>query len=153
MRDFTLSLTNTKHSDTSAVTMTWLFYYLTTHPEVKRQLVEEVKTAYGKTVPGEFTDADLSHLEYLNAVINETLRIKPVSGNNSPRLTPPEGIMVEGTWIPGHVQVFTPVWALCTYEKYFVKAHEFHPERWTTKPEMVKDRRAFIPFNHGMLCG
>ncbi|RKU46919.1 hypothetical protein DL546_003487 [Coniochaeta pulveracea] len=137
-------------TDTSAATLTWLFYYLTIHPEIKSQLVSEISTARSQTAEsGEFLDADLAHLPYLNAVINETLRIKPVGGNNSPRLTPPEGIVVDGTWIPGQVQVVIPIWALCRYEKYFERPLDFVPERWTTKPEMVKDKRAFIPFNHG----
>jgi tryprostatin B 6-hydroxylase len=42
-----------------------------------------------------------------------------------------------------------PIWALCTYEKYFDRPLDFVPERWTTRPEMVKDKRAFIPFNYG----
>lgn len=65
-------------------------------------------------------------------------------------MTPPEGIEVDGVWIPGHVQVFTPPWLLCRYEKYFPQADQFIPERWTTRPELVVDKRAFIPFNAGM---
>jgi cytochrome P450 len=129
--------------------MAWIFYYLTKHPEVKHKLLDDIRTVFGKTISGEFTDADLAHVDYLRAVIDESLRIKPVGGNSGPRLTPPEGIVVDGTWIPGHVQVFTPPYALCTYEKYFVRAHEFIPERWTTRPELVIDKRAFIPFNAG----
>ncbi len=36
-----------------------------------------------------------------------------------------------------------------TAESSFVKPHEFIPERWTTKPDMVKDGRAFNAFGLG----
>ncbi|KAB5559532.1 cytochrome P450 [Coniochaeta sp. 2T2.1] len=136
-------------TDTGAASMAWIFYYLAKYPVVKCKLLSELKPAFGKTLAGEYTDNNLAQVEYLNAVINEALRIKPVGGIGSPRLTPPEGITVDGVWIPGHVQAFCPPWLLCRSEKYFVHADEFIPERWTTRPELVVDKRAFIPFNAG----
>ncbi|KAB5513415.1 cytochrome P450 [Coniochaeta sp. 2T2.1] len=55
-------------TETSAATMAWIFYYLTKHPEVRRKLTEEIKPAFGQTIHGEFTDADLARVEYLTAV-------------------------------------------------------------------------------------
>lgn len=38
-------------------------------------------------------------------------------------------------------------------EKYFKHADEFIIERWTTRPELILDRRAFVPFLIGpMSC-
>jgi cytochrome P450 len=34
-------------------------------------------------------------------------------------------------------------------ESSFERAEEYIPERWTTKLEMVRDKRAFQPFNLG----
>jgi hypothetical protein len=34
-------------------------------------------------------------------------------------------------------------------EKYFKHADEFILERWTTRPELILDKRAFIPFMIG----
>lgn len=36
-----------------------------------------------------------------------------------------------------------------TAEKAFVNAQEFIPERWYSKPELVKASRAFAPFGMG----
>lgn len=34
-------------------------------------------------------------------------------------------------------------------ERCFVQPNEFIPERWTTRPELVKNKSVFIPFNSG----
>ena len=34
-------------------------------------------------------------------------------------------------------------------ELYFEKAEEYIPERWYSKPELVKDRQAHVPFGLG----
>lgn len=73
-------MTDLPSRDTVSVTLAWIFYYLTAHPEIRAKLYGEIKPAYDKTVPGEFSDADLSNLDYLHGVINEALRIKPVAG-------------------------------------------------------------------------
>lgn len=36
-----------------------------------------------------------------------------------------------------------------TGERYFVRADEYIPERWYSKPEMVKDHGAHVPFSVG----
>jgi cytochrome P450 len=126
-----------------------MFYYLAKKPVLRNKLLAEVKAVYGKTVPGEYKDSDLAQVAILNAVINETLRMQPAAALNSQRLTPPEGITVEDVWIPGHVQVHVSPWILCRSKKFFVRPDEFIPERWTTQPELVLDKRAFIPFNAG----
>ncbi len=41
-------------------------------------------------------------------------------------------------------------------ELYFVDAEKYVPERWHSKPEMVKDRQAHVPFSVGefdLFCG
>lgn len=37
----------------------------------------------------------------------------------------------------------------CKVEEAFEKPHDFIPERWYSKPEMVKAPRAFAPFGMG----
>jgi len=36
-----------------------------------------------------------------------------------------------------------------TGEDCFVQPNEFIPERWTTRPELIKDRSAFFAWNLG----
>lgn len=34
-------------------------------------------------------------------------------------------------------------------ERYFVRPSEYIPERWTTSPELVKDKTVYAPFSIG----
>ena len=89
----------------------YLFYHIAKHAAVREKLYKSLAEVYGKTIPGQFKDSDLATLEYLDAVINESMRIVSPGGSNAPRNTPPEGIEVDGVFIPGNVKIFTPIYA------------------------------------------
>ncbi|KAK3356649.1 cytochrome P450 [Lasiosphaeria hispida] len=136
-------------TDTIAVVLSYAFYYLAKNQSYQDRLYEEVTSAFGNTVPGEFTNNDLSKIQYLEAVINETLRLENPVCNNGARLTPLEGIVVNGVWIPGGSAVRVPGYAMQRSAKAFVQPDEFIPERWTTRPELILDSAAFFPFITG----
>ncbi|EHA51871.1 cytochrome P450 3A24 [Pyricularia oryzae 70-15] len=136
-------------TDSTSGTMAWILCYLIKHPSVAATLLQELEPVFGKTTPGEFSDADLRGLPFLQAVIDETLRLQPPAGNGSARMTPPEGIEIAGTHIPGQVSVWVPVRAQQRDERFFAQPDDFIPERWTTRPELVLDRRVYAPFNTG----
>ena len=115
-----------------------------------QKVLEELAPAFGKTIPGQFADHDLATLPYLDAVIMESLRVAAPGGSNAPRTTPPEGITVEGVFIPGNVKVFTPNYAFGRSEKFWVEPDSFIPERWIDRPDLIIDGRANFPFFHGM---
>ncbi len=93
----------------SALGHTW--YFLAKHPGVRAKLRDAIRPAFGKSVPGEFRDADLASVEYLSAVLDEVMRMVSPGGSNAPRTTPPEGITVDGVFVPGNVKIFTPLYA------------------------------------------
>ncbi|KAH7133334.1 cytochrome P450 [Dactylonectria estremocensis] len=73
-----------------------------------------------------FINADLTcSAPFLNAIINETMRLYSSACTNAPKQTPPGGI------------------------RYFVSPRDWIPERWTTKPELVLDKPAYHPFSTG----
>lgn len=88
----------------------------------------------------------------LESVINEAIRLYPPVLFGSQRVTPDEGIQIEDVYIPGDTIVYMPQWQLHHDARNFEKPHEFIPERWTSKPEMVLNRSAFIPFMIGESC-
>ncbi|KAF4956783.1 hypothetical protein FGADI_3565 [Fusarium gaditjirri] len=88
-------------------------------------------------------------LAYLQACIDETLRLFPPVPSGLQRMTPPEGLRVGDIFIPGDTIVTVPSYTLYRDERYFIAPDHFVPERWTTKPEMVKDDSVFAPFSLG----
>ena len=56
---------------------------------------------------------DLQYLPHLNGVINETLRLYPGVPTAMQRLTPPEGLDINGTFVPGNTVVYCPQYAIC----------------------------------------
>ncbi|KAK4213205.1 Tryprostatin B 6-hydroxylase [Rhypophila decipiens] len=139
-------------TDTIAVVLSYCWFYLVSSVDeqgrsYQDRLFEEVRSVFGQTKPGEFVDSDLQKCELLEAVLSETLRLENPVANNASRMTPKEGLMLaDGTHIPGGVSVRVPGYGLQRSEKTFVKPDDFIPERWTTKPELVLDRLAFMPF-------
>lgn len=62
--------------DTTACTLSWMFYELSRQPDIVRKLREEVLAQVGKDkIP---TYADLKSMRYLQHTINETLRLYPI---------------------------------------------------------------------------
>jgi len=141
-------------AETLAGALAFLFRYVAADAHVRAKLRAELEPLHGRTMAGEFAGGDLEDgaAPYLNAVIAETMRIQNPTTNTVLRRTPPEGIVVDGVHIPGGAEVFIPVWTMQRDERYFEKPLEFVPERWTTRPEMVKDRRAYLPFVTGRSC-
>lgn len=61
---------------------------------------------------GEVAHQNLQYLNHLNGVINEALRLHPPIPTALQRLTPPEGLDIGGTYIPGNVTVWCPQYAI-----------------------------------------
>jgi cytochrome P450 len=126
------------------VAIVYLFYYLAKSPECIAKLRAEIRTltSYSDNI-------QLQALPYLNALIYETFRLHPGIPSGGLRTTPPEGLLINETLIPGNTTVLTPHYSLHRREDCFESANEFVPERWTSRPEMIKDKRAFLPWGTG----
>ena len=98
-------------SDTTATTLTYLFYHLAKDPSVVRKLRDELEK-HGIRTDENFTVLNLTNLEYLNGVISETLRLYPPVPGGTYRKAPKEGITVKGNFIPGGCTVITPQWTI-----------------------------------------
>lgn len=76
--------------DTSACTLTWMFYILATNPDVQERLVEEIDSVLGSEEP-DFEDLSASRMPYLNGVVYEALRLYPPVPVDPKVCTAPEG--------------------------------------------------------------
>ncbi|CEJ54952.1 Putative Cytochrome P450 monooxygenase [Penicillium brasilianum] len=131
-------------SDTTAATLTNLFFYIASEPSWQVELQKELDAL------SNLSQDKLVGLNVLEALINESLRLHPPVPSGTQRMTPSEGITIGDQYIPGDVMVCIPSHTIFRDGRIFDRPKEFLPERWTTQPELVKDPSAFIPFNAGM---
>ncbi|KAI0110725.1 benzoate 4-monooxygenase cytochrome P450 [Nemania sp. FL0031] len=97
-----------------------------------------------------YTDVKaLSQLPHLSGTINEAMRLLPSVLTFSTRITRSKGLTVNGIFIPGGTKISTPRYSLGRLKSAYEDPECFIPERWYSKPELVKDKRAFSPFGAG----
>lgn len=91
-----------------------------------------------------------SQLPYLEAIMTETLRLKPSVPSGNPRVTPPEGLVIDEVRIPGNTIVIIPQYVVQRDERNYVRPLEFLPERWMEEgKDLTLDGKAFFPFTIG----
>ncbi|KAK1144084.1 hypothetical protein N8T08_005746 [Aspergillus melleus] len=135
-------------SETTAVVLSLVIYELARHPEQLEKLRQEL-VPYVSDPGEEILNSDIQHLEHLNAVIMDVLRLYPPVPTQMQHKTPSEGISVEGVHIPGNTLIWTPLYTIGHSEAAYQEPSKFIPERWTICREMVRDKTAFAPFSTG----
>lgn len=130
-------------SDTTGPSLILLFYFLARYPEHAERVFQEISTIDTSDL------TVLASLPILNGFINETMRLIPAALTMGTRITPPEGLQIDGTWIPGSIKIVGPRYTIFRMEKAFVDPMSFIPERWYSRPELVLDKEAFAPFGVG----
>ncbi|KAI1332363.1 cytochrome P450 monooxygenase-like protein [Xylariaceae sp. FL0255] len=130
-------------SDSVAATLTHLFLELAHHPEIRKSLQNEIDA-----LPN-LAHENLMTIELLDAVIHETMRLHPPVPSGTQRMTPREGLQIGDKHIPGDTIVQVPSYTVFRDSRSFERPLDFVPDRWTTQPELIRDRSVFIPFNSG----
>ncbi|KAF7976197.1 hypothetical protein HWV62_7374 [Athelia sp. TMB] len=152
-------------SDTTSTVLSSLFWFIMTNPTIYHRLQNEIDSVFP---PGE--DAlDVSkhiHMNYLNAVINEALRMLPPVLSGSQRIVERgSGAATFGSnVIPEGTAVFSHFYSLLRDERYFSPLPDtFWPDRWLSEAErtspfspthkgpvnVILDRAAYTPFSFG----
>ena len=96
-------------SDTTSSAMSFLFYELATRPEEIKKIRDEL---YPMIKGDNWTDFDIRSAPHLNGAINETLRLHPPIPSGVQRKVPPEGAMVNGTFLPGGTIFWMPQYVI-----------------------------------------
>jgi cytochrome P450 len=136
-------------TDTSTAALSYLFMELCRNPTIASKIHAEL-TSHAIT-PATFSVSALQTCVYLNAVIDETLRMHPPVPDGVYRLTPPEGLQVGDTFIPGNVTIINPTYTLQRSPVSFTNPTAFLPERFLpSAPESwVCNKKVFSPFGVG----
>ncbi|KIW25940.1 uncharacterized protein PV07_09074 [Cladophialophora immunda] len=137
-------------SETTATSLAGCIYLLQKHPEVRQKLHAEIRNTFRDDK--EITMLSVGHLMYLDAVVEESLRLYPPVPIALNRTTPPEGAAICGHWVPGNVAVGIPQFAAYTSPLNFVEPDSFAPERMLRDHDVKfdKDHKAVLqPFSTG----
>ena len=137
-------------SDTTAITLRAIFYYLLKNPETLQRLLKELQETENAGLfsrPDRLVTWDEVHdLPYLTAVIKESLRCHPAAGLPLERIVPAGGVQVCGQFLPGGTIVGCSAWTVHRSEAVFgADPNRFRPERWLEASEKARsDMNSFL---------
>ncbi|XP_066429588.1 cytochrome P450 3A29-like isoform X1 [Eleutherodactylus coqui] len=131
--------------ETTSTTLMFLAYVLATHPDVQTKLQEEIDTILPNKAPP--TYEALMQMEYLDMVLNETLRLYPAAGRiERVCKTTTE---INGVTIPKGVVTVIPAFVLHRDPEFWPEPEEFRPERFSKENKETQDPYTFLPFGAG----
>ena len=88
-------------SDTTAITLTSALYHLYANPDKLAKLRDEIDTLACQNLASDpVTWQEAQNMSYLQAVIQESLRMHPAIGTMLPRRVPKGGLELAGTYFP-----------------------------------------------------
>ncbi|KAI1178377.1 cytochrome P450 [Nemania sp. FL0916] len=137
-------------SETTAISLSAVFYNLLRHPSVLARLRAELDDA---ARAGAFADYDLGvvtwaesqRLPYLDACIKEAFRMYPAAGLPLERVVPEPGMDIAGRFVPGGTIVGCSAWLIHRRPEIFgVDVDVYRPERWLVDeslPEVEREER------------
>ncbi|KAK1638007.1 putative cytochrome P450 [Colletotrichum phormii] len=130
--------------ETVATCLAATTYELLRNPTVYEKLAEEIRSFFSSYE--EIDATSVQRLSYLQATINEGLRIYPPGSQGFPRDCP--GAYIDGVWVPQGTEVYTSAWTVTHDEQNFHEPYHFKPERWLNS--MCPDlKEASQPFSLG----
>lgn len=140
-------------SDSTAATLTALFYHMMRNPVTLQPLLKELSEANFKS-PISWDTANC--LPYLDACIKEALRICPAVGIPLERVVPAGGAEICGKYFKAGTVVGINAWVLHRNPHVFGEdADDFRPARWIeADAERRKDmERALFSVSYGLSPG
>lgn len=147
---FSLSIAG---SESTATALCGAVYQILSHPDVYAKLTHEIRTMYKSEE--EITLSSIYNLEYLDAVLNDTMRMYPPVAITLPRVVPAGGETVDGSFVPAGTTVGVNHFSTYHHPLNFHRPSEFLPERWLAKdgndptPFDQDNKACMQPFSFG----
>jgi len=155
-------------SDTTSNSSCAISYYLAMNPRAQQKLQAELDEGLGPVVIEQpslkSSDAlDATHYEsavapsdvvknlpYLEACINEGLRLHSTSAVGLPRVVPPGGLVIGGRLYPEGSILSVPTFTIHRDpEVWGPDVDVYRPERWFEEDRKEKMMQTFNPFSYG----
>ncbi|KAF6146791.1 hypothetical protein GIB67_007505, partial [Kingdonia uniflora] len=134
-------------TETTSSTTEWAMTELLRHPKVMKKLQAELAQVVGWN--RKFEETDIDNLQYLQAVVKETLRLHPPIPFLIPRRAVQDNFFM-GYLIPKDTQVLVNVWAIGRDQDSWDDPLSFKPERFLGSDIDYRGQDfEFIPFGAG----
>ena len=143
LRDETMTLFIAGHETTGQM-LTWTWYALSRNPEVGERLYDELHSVLGGRAP---EVADLQRLPYLQAVMNESLRLYPPAYVLARMAIEP--CQIGGYEIPLGATILLAPWVTHRDPRFFDEPETYRPERWLDGLAQRLPAGAYFPFGDG----
>lgn len=143
LRDESVTIFVAGH-ETTARTLTFMWYALDRHPEIAARLHEEIDTVLAGRMP---TIEDLHQLPYLLQVIKETLRLYPAAPVYARDAI--EDDEIDGIPIPGGSRIMLAPFLTHRHPGFWPDPERFDPDRWAPECEAERHPTAWHPFAAG----
>lgn len=144
-------------SETTAISLSAIFFFLLRNPSVYEKLLREIDEGVQNGTIEHADDKTVSwpsaqKLPYLDACIQEAFRLHPAPGLLLERIVPPQGMSICDTFVPGGTIVGCNPWVIHRSTSVFgADADVYRPERWLeAAPEQLKEMKgAMLQFGAG----
>ncbi|KAF7195683.1 Cytochrome P450 monooxygenase [Pseudocercospora fuligena] len=138
-------------SGTSARALSATVYFLCANSDVLFKVTSQIRSAFDDQKA--ITIRSTARLPYLQACIDEAMRLHPPNPSTIPRWVPDHGEEIDGKWVPGGIAVGCHQLASGHAEWNFERPKEYIPERWldnNLKTEFAGDDKSSVqPFSFG----
>ncbi len=130
--------------ETTAINLSWVLHLLSRHPEAQARLRAEVSEVVGARKPAA---GDLPRLKYVEAVINEALRLYPPAWAMD--RFPVEELELGGFRIRKGVDLWMLPWVMHRDPRFWPEPEKFDPDRWLGVEAKQRPKFAYFPFGGG----
>ncbi|KAF2841015.1 cytochrome P450 monooxygenase [Patellaria atrata CBS 101060] len=134
-------------SETTANLLSGLLARLIWNPDKMEKLTAEIRSSFPSE--DEVTNENLMKLTYLNACIEEGLRIHPPVPTGLLRTVPKGGSYIDGEFVAEGVSVAVNSWAASHNPINFRDCDRFVPERWISDEYSTDIKKGMQPFSLG----
>lgn len=133
-------------ADTTSTAITNCLFYLAKHPEKQERLAREIRDAF--ETPEDIRARDLAKLPYLQAVLQEGMRMWPSVVGHQERVNYQEDSIISGYHVPKGTEIASSIMYITHDVRNFHDPNEFKPERWID-PDCKDNLSASQPMSVG----
>ncbi|PON93293.1 Cytochrome P450, E-class, group I [Trema orientale] len=116
-------------TDTVAILLEWILARMILHPEIQSKAQSEIDAVIGGTHCA-VSDSDLLKLNYLQAIVNETLRLHPPGPLLSWARLSIQDTHIGQHFIPAGTTAVVNMWAITHDDRVWPEPNQFNPERF-----------------------